>query len=98
MNLGGSPGTRRRFQLGEKPRTSLLSRWWAEQGSNLRPRPCKSRALPAELSARVLILAELPLAVNLRVRHCARNCAHEPARGLAQIGVAHDRVAPLDAL
>src|SRR6266542_5820107 len=27
--------------------------WWAEQGSNLRPRPCKGRALPAELSARV---------------------------------------------
>jgi hypothetical protein len=26
--------------------------WWAEQGSNLRPRPCKGRALPAELSAR----------------------------------------------
>jgi hypothetical protein len=25
--------------------------WWAEQGSNLRPRPCKGRALPAELSA-----------------------------------------------
>ena len=26
--------------------------WWAEQGSNLRPRPCKGRALPTELSAR----------------------------------------------
>src|SRR5262249_29009909 len=26
--------------------------WWAEQGSNLRPQPCKGRALPAELSAR----------------------------------------------
>src|SRR5882724_1051236 len=51
MNLGESGGSRRRFHLGENPRTSLLPRWWAEQGSNLRPRPCKGRALPAELSA-----------------------------------------------
>ena len=26
--------------------------WWALQGSNLRPSPCKGDALPAELSAR----------------------------------------------
>ena len=47
-------------------------KWWAEQGSNLRPRPCKGRALPAELSARARILADLPLAVNLRLRYGAR--------------------------
>jgi hypothetical protein len=27
--------------------------WWAEQGSNLWPQPCKGCALPAELSARL---------------------------------------------
>ena len=40
----------------EKRRRSALFHeltWWAEQGSNLRPQPCKGRALPAELSARV---------------------------------------------
>ena len=53
--------------------TELLCRinprndWWAEQGSNLRPRPCKGRALPAELSARGSIVADLPGLVN----HCA---------------------------
>jgi hypothetical protein len=34
-------------------KTVKFFKWWAEQGSNLRPRPCKGRALPAELSARV---------------------------------------------
>jgi len=29
----------------EKPRKTLILWWWAEQGSNLRPRPCKT-ALP----------------------------------------------------
>ena len=29
-----------------------MIQWWAEQGSNLRPQPCKGCALPAELSAR----------------------------------------------
>src|SRR5262249_28238101 len=41
-----------------------LGLWWAEQGSNLRPRPCKGRALPAELSARDRILADLRAGVN----------------------------------
>jgi hypothetical protein len=29
-----------------------MGRWWALQGSNLRPTACKAVALPAELSAR----------------------------------------------
>ena len=33
--------------------------WWAEQGSNLRPQPCKGCALPAELSARALKISQL---------------------------------------
>src|SRR5262249_12546696 len=50
------------------PRVGLTSRetpkllglhWWAEQGSNLRLQPCKGCALPAELSARAWIVAEL---------------------------------------
>src|SRR6267143_2637576 len=39
-------------------------RWWAEQGSNLRPQPCKGCALPTELSARDWILTDLQAAVN----------------------------------
>ena len=49
----------------EAQRTSIIIEWWAEQGSNLRPRPCKGRALPAELSARALIVTDLPSLVNL---------------------------------
>ena len=45
-----------------------LKTWWAEQGSNLRPQPCKGCALPTELSARAWILADLGLPVNSRKR------------------------------
>ena len=46
----GSRGRDARFWMGAGYQIS----WWAEQGSNLRPQPCKGRALPAELSARVI--------------------------------------------
>ena len=36
----------------EKTQKANEVRWWAEQGSNLRPQPCKGCALPTELSAR----------------------------------------------
>ena len=60
----------RRRASPSEPRTSGAEteggsrEWWAEQGSNLRPRPCKGRALPAELSARALIVADLASLVN----------------------------------
>ena len=36
-------------------RVSIIEvrKWWALQGSNLRPTACKAVALPAELSARI---------------------------------------------
>jgi hypothetical protein len=40
-------------EVRKNPGKSLVNWWWAEQGSNLRPQPCKGRALPTELSARV---------------------------------------------
>src|SRR5439155_15693052 len=58
---------------GENPAAKSLIEWWAEQGSNLRPRPCKGRALPAELSARARIVADSRALVN----DC---CRRTPAR------------------
>lgn len=69
--------------------SSPCSRWWAEQGSNLRPQPCKGCALPAELSARVrrrraLILAPRGLApAPPRVPAACKNC---PSPGHAPTG------------
>jgi hypothetical protein len=51
-------------EISEKCAKSSEDWWWAEQGSNLRPQPCKGCALPAELSARVRILADVRPAVN----------------------------------
>jgi hypothetical protein len=62
----------------EDSRKRLRNSWWAEQGSNLRPRPCKGRALPAELSARVVIVVDLSIFVNLSVDLCARNGGARP--------------------
>src|SRR5262247_1242962 len=67
-NSAASPPDGPCGQPGENAEKPSLLEWWAEQGSNLRPRPCKGRALPAELSARAWILADLSLPVNLSMR------------------------------
>ena len=53
----------------ENPRRLVAARgrnanWWAEQGSNLWPQPCKGCALPTELSARPCILGASVAGVN----------------------------------
>jgi hypothetical protein len=54
--------------------------WWAEQGSNLRPRPCKGRALPAELSARTCEITRLSDARQTEsVRLCPKLCPAKAA-------------------
>ena len=53
-NSAASPPDGPCGQPGENAEKPSLLEWWAEQGSNLRPRPCKGRALPPELSARAL--------------------------------------------
>src|SRR5712691_2425262 len=55
-------------------------RWWAEQGSNLRPQPCKGCALPTELSARVCGIEHLRVRVYATRRRCARECARGVVR------------------
>ena len=48
-----TPGVTGRYSNQLNYRSELLVlKWWALQGSNLRPSPCKGDALPAELSAR----------------------------------------------
>src|SRR2546425_12759299 len=57
----GFSGTLRNFPpmpASEPETTEIPAYWWeVEEGSHLRPRPCKGRALPAGLSARSHILA-----------------------------------------
>src|SRR5207247_10913800 len=68
----------------EKPQKALIFRWWAEQGSNLRPRPCKGRALPTELSARARIVADSRALVNdCRRRTPARVSLHSATPAVA---------------
>lgn len=51
--------------------SALDHRWWAEQGSNLRPPACKADALPAELSAREERLSHGPDFVSTNPVACS---------------------------
>jgi len=59
-------------------------------GGIVRRAHCKGRALPAELSARAVIVADLPRLVNHSVGYCARYCARQLEGGLSEVGIAHD--------
>ncbi len=65
-----APFRHRRVTARRPRRLTPRRKWWAEQGSNLRPQPCKGCALPAELSARAWILANLHAPVNHELPRC----------------------------
>src|SRR5262249_10747287 len=60
-------------------RSPRVFAWWAEQGSNLRPQPCKGCALPAELSARTWKSTRLPDPGQRRPGERARKRARQAA-------------------
>src|SRR5207237_6399995 len=73
QNRGG--GARTRSDHRETMPNPSVVRWWAEQGSNLRPQPCKGRALPTELSARSLSVRSLQDAArSMRCSLCPELC------------------------
>jgi hypothetical protein len=75
-------------QHGRKPRNTLICHWWAEQGSNLRPRPCKGDHCPcagAGLALRPLFISTMS---TLNERHvppgiptCRIEKEHRPEHG-----------------
>src|SRR5919108_3217608 len=74
----------------------LEERWWAEQGSNLRPQPCKGRALPAELSARDRGVAHFRDAFECSSGGRARERAREPPYDFLEIARGNDMIAVED--
>src|SRR5262249_15987297 len=60
---------------------------------NLRPRPCKGRALPAELSARALSFCDLRRTVKFRAVDGRANVPAGLPRCILKMGRTHDAAA-----